>query len=346
MINLYSDTQTLPTPEMLTAIASAELGDDVMQADPTVNRLEKMAAGRLEKEAALLVSSGTMANLCALMVHCRTGDEVYLDAEAHVYNYEGGGLSSIAGATPRFVIADRGQLDPEDLKRQIRGDDVHFARARLLWLENTHCGSGGAVLKPDLQAELSAIARQHGLSVHLDGARIFNAAAALRVPVATLAREVDSVSFCLSKGLSCPIGSLLVGSADFIAEARRVRKRLGGGMRQAGIIAACGLVALEATVQRLADDHENAAALASELYQVDGLEVDPRSVETNMVFADVSDWKVDCFAAQKALAAEGVLVSEMEGSLIRLVTHRGFSRKDVAEVREVFDRVAKGFLGA
>ncbi|MBI4586413.1 MAG: aminotransferase class I/II-fold pyridoxal phosphate-dependent enzyme, partial [Planctomycetes bacterium] len=281
MINLFSDTQTLPTPEMLEAIARAELGDDVLREDPTTNRLEEEAARLFGKEAALLLPSGTMANLVSLIGHGGHGDEVFLDPGAHVYNYECGSLCSLAGYTPRFYRAERGRPDPDSFRAAIRSANVHFPRPRLLWLENTHNLGGGAILRPPLQKEMAAMAREHGLKVHIDGARIFNAAVALKLPAAELARDADSVSFCLSKGLSCPVGSLAVGPARFIDEARRARKRLGGGMRQAGIVAACGLVALKTMVARLEEDHRHARALAEALVRVPGLAVNPGEVETN-----------------------------------------------------------------
>ncbi len=340
VINLYSDTQTLPTPAMLEAMRTAELGDDVLRADPTVNRLEERCAELFGKEAALLVPSGTMANLVSLLAHGGSGDEVLLDGDAHVFCWEGGALCSVAGYTPRLYRSDHGRPDPVSVRQAIRTADDHFPRPRLLWLENSHCGAGGIVLPPDLQTDLVGIAREHGLRVHVDGARIFNSAVALGRPVAELVAEVDSVSFCLSKGLSCPIGSLVVGPGDFIHRARRARKRVGGGMRQAGIIAACGLVALDTMIERLAEDHANARAIAEGLHGVPGIEVDPRRVETNMVFADVSGWGVDAVAAMEALRAEGVLVSDMGGPVIRIVTHRMFPGDQVPAVVAAFQRVA------
>ena len=345
MINLYSDTQTLPTPEMLAAIATAELGDDVQGLDPTVNRLQEEAARLFGKEAALLVASGTMGNLVSLMAHGGHGDEVFLDPDAHAYYYEAGALCSIAGYTPRFIRAERGRPDPESLRLAIRAANDHFPRPRLLWLENTHNRGGGTILEPGRQAALVAIARERGLAVHIDGARIFNASVALGRPVAELVRDADSVQFCLSKGLSCPIGSVVVGSAEFIARARRARKRLGGGMRQAGIIAACGLVALRTMVDRLADDHRNARALAEGLRDVPGIDVDPGSVETNMIYAGIAGWGVESARAVAALAQEGVLVSDRPPSEIRIVTHRHFEAGRIPEVIDAFRRAARRFLG-
>lgn len=341
MINLYSDTQTLPTPAMYEAIRTAELGDDVNRADPTVNCLEETAARLFGKEAALLVPSGTMANLVSLISHGGGGDEVFLDSWAHVYSYEAGGLCSVAGFAPRFFQAERGRPDPASVRVAIRRQDDHFPHPRVLWLENTHNAGGGTVLPPELQAELVGIARENGLRVHIDGARIFNAAVALGKPVAALVADVDSVSFCLSKGLSCPVGSLVVGSRELIHRARRTRKRLGGGLRQSGVIAACGLVALETMVERLADDHANARQLAEGLAGIPALDVDPAAVETNMIFLDLSHWSVDSSVVKTALQEEGVLASVITPTLIRLVTHRMFSGEEVPAVVEAFGNVSR-----
>ncbi len=243
-INLFSDTQTLPTEEMLRAIAGAELGDDMLGEDPTVNRLEARAAELTGKEAALLVASGTQGNLTALMAHGGHGDEVLLDADAHAYFYEAGAMCSVAGFTPRLVPAERGIMRPEALEAAIRPANVHFPRPAVLWLENTHNRGGGTLLRQERKEALLAVARRHGLRVHIDGARIFNASVALGVSVRELCDGVDSVQFCLSKGLSCPVGSIVCGAREFVEAARRARKRVGGAMRQAGIIAACGLVVL------------------------------------------------------------------------------------------------------
>jgi len=286
VINLRSDTQTLPTPEMLSAMTSAPLGDDTFDEDPTVQKLERMAAERMGKEKALLVLSGTMGNLVALMTHGRPGEEVILDELSHIYAYEAGGLASVAHLMPRTVRSRSGLLDPREVLGAIREPNIHFPRARLLCLENTHNLSGGRVVPLDLHAELCRVAHSRGLEVHLDGARIFNAAVAAGVEAAEYARHADSVMFCLSKGLSCPLGSVLCGSADFITRADAARKRVGGGMRQAGIIAAAGIVALERMVDRLAEDHRTARLLAQLLSGVPSLKVDAASVETNMVLVD------------------------------------------------------------
>ncbi len=289
MIDLRSDTVTLPTPAMREAIARAELGDDVYGEDPTVNRLERVAADLMGKEAAMLVPSGTMANLAAMLTHCPRGTKAFLGAAAHTYVYEGGGAAALGGIvmTPIANNAD-GELDLEQLHEELeRPADPHFAPPALIALENTHNLCAGAAIELSHMAAVAEAARRHAVPIHLDGARIFNAALALETDVKSLASYADSVSFCLSKGLACPIGSLLCGSAEFIGRARRIRKALGGGMRQAGIIAGAGLVALETMVDRLAEDHQNARALAQGLGLVAGINVRPVKRRTNMVVFEV-----------------------------------------------------------
>ncbi|HSR56741.1 MAG TPA: low-specificity L-threonine aldolase, partial [Candidatus Binataceae bacterium] len=289
MIDLRSDTVTLPTPEMREAIARAELGDDVYGEDPTVNRLEAMAASMLGKEAAVLVASGTMGNLIAMLTHCPRGTKAIVGAEAHTYFYEAGGASALGGIilTPVRNSPD-GELDTEELAREIGAPhDDHFAEPSLVALENTHNRCGGAPVKLSHMDEVRDLARKRSLPVHLDGARIFNAAIALETSAKEIAGYADTVCFCLSKGLACPVGSLLCGSREFIGRAKRTRKVLGGGMRQAGIIAAAGIVALTSMVDRLAEDHQNARALAQGLGLVAGINVKPAAQRTNMVFFEV-----------------------------------------------------------
>jgi threonine aldolase len=323
---------------MYDAMRAAELGDDVNRADPTVNLLEAEAAALFGKEAALLVPSGTMANLIAAMVHGGPGDEILLDANAHFYHYEVGGLCSVAGYVPHFVDADRGRMKPEALRASIRPRNVHFPRPRLLWLENTHNRGGGVILEPERQEALVAIAREHDMSVHIDGARILNGAVALGRPVAEIVQNVDTVSLCLSKGLSCPVGSLLIGPRDRIDRAREIRKRLGGGMRQAGVIAACGRVALKEMVERLAEDHRNARQLAELLATLPGLIIRPEEIDTNMILIDVTGWGVDAYQVKKTIEANGVLVSEMSAVHVRVVTHRHFDAKQIPAVVEAFEK--------
>jgi threonine aldolase len=290
MIDLRSDTVTHPTPEMREAMYRAEVGDDVMGEDPTVNRLETLAAERMGKAAGLFVPSGTMGNLVALLAHCQRGDEVILGDLAHTYLYEAGGMSALGGIHPRPLRNQPdGTLVLEQIEAAVRPDNPHFPQTRLIALENTHNRCGGAAIAPDYFAGVREIADRHGLSVHLDGARIFNAAVALEIDPREITQHVDSVTFCLSKGLSAPVGSVLCGNMDFIYRAHRARKMLGGGMRQAGIVAAAGIVALEKMVDRLGEDHRRARMLAEGIATITGLTVDMGRVQTNMVFFDLSE---------------------------------------------------------
>lgn len=334
-IDLRSDTVSRPDEAMRRAIASAEVGDDVFGDDPSVNRLEAMAAERLGKEAALFVPSGTMANLIAVMTHVGRGDEILLGDQSHIFNYEVGGTAAIAGAQVHALpnLPDGG-LEPALVEAAIRPPNVHHPRTSLLCLENTHNRCGGAAIPAETMDALAGIARRRGLHVHLDGARIFNAAVALGVPAARIARDVDSVSFCLSKGLGCPVGSLVCGSRDFIAEARRNRKMLGGGMRQAGILAAAGIYALEHNVDRLADDHENARKLAAGLARYDAFV--PNEPQTNIVVIYIVRGKLDAWL--DAFAAEGVLAVAFGHQRMRMVTHINISAVDVAEALGRIDR--------
>ncbi len=335
-IDLRSDTVTLPTPAMYEAMARAELGDDVLDDDPTVRRLEERAARLLGKEAALLTASGTMSNLVALLAHCQRGDEVVLGSEAHILHYEVGGAYALGGLGLRPVPNDaQGRLDLEALHRAIRADNIHYPRTGLVCLENTHNRCGGTVLTEEDTEAVAAVAREHRLPVHLDGARIFNAAVALGVPAERLARPVDSVCFSLSKGLSCPIGSVLCGSAEFVQRARRYRKMVGGGMRQAGIIAAAGLVALDSMIDRLAEDHENARLLAEGLASLPGVALSPPP-QTNIVYFRVAGWSPQAFV--RACAEAGVLCLT-EGERVRMVTHRHITRQLVEEAVERVGRV-------
>ena len=327
-IDLRSDTVTLPSPEMRSAMANAELGDDVFGEDPTVNRLQEMAAEMLGKEAALLTTSGTQSNLTALLTHCARGEEVIVGDESHTLIFEVGGAWAVGGLGLRPVRNDeRGRLDMHELRAAIRGDNEHFPRTGLICLENTHNRCGGAVLNEgDLDAVRDLADRNH-LSLHLDGARLLNAAIALKVPVARLAGYADSVCFSLSKGLGCPVGSVLCGSREFIAEARRYRKMLGGGMRQAGVLAAAGIYALENMVDRLTEDHENARIASGGLAAIPGIALAPPP-QTNLVYFTVEGRELGAFV--RRLAEEGVLCFD-EGGRIRWVTHFGIERADVEE---------------
>lgn len=330
-IDLRSDTVTQPTPAMREAMYRAEVGDDVFGEDPTVNRLEETAAERLGKEAALFVASGTMANLVALLTHCGRGDEAIVGDRSHTYLFEQGGMAALGGITPRPIANQPdGTLRLEEIAAAIRGDNVHLPRTRLVCLENTHNMCDGTPLTPGYAAQVAQLAHDHGLQVHLDGARVFNAAAALGVEARELAKSVDSVMFCLSKGLCAPVGSLLCGSADFIAEARRSRKVVGGGMRQAGILAAAGIVALEQMTDLLAADHRKARRLAEGLSAIPGIEVAP--VMTNILYfrlaEDVSKTPEQIV---QGLAERGVLLlGRLEGKF-RAVTHYWISDENIEQ---------------
>ncbi len=330
IIDLRSDTVTLPTPAMLRAMLDAELGDDVYGEDPTVNRLESISAARLGKEAALFVPSGTMANLVCLLVHCRRGEEVIMGNMAHTFLFEGGSSAAVGGIHPHTLPNQPdGTLDLDHVEAAIRPDNVHHPRTRLITVENTHNRCGGAILSLDYMSRLRDLADRYELSIHLDGARIFNAAVALGVDPAILTEPADSVSFCLSKGLSAPVGSLVCGSATFIHEARRQRKMLGGGMRQVGVLAAAGIVALETMVDRLAQDHANARRLAEGLVTLPGLLIEPARVQTNIVIAEMAPGAMSPRAFANALAEQNVKVNPIEGRRLRAVTHRGITEEDI-----------------
>jgi threonine aldolase len=338
-IDLRSDTVTLPSPEMRRAIAEAELGDDVFGDDPTVNRLEAMAAEITGKEAALLTTSGTQSNLTAMLAHCQRGDEVIVGDQAHILHYEAGGAFALGGLGLRPVRNDeQGRLDLEGVRSAIRGRNVHFPPTGLICVENTHNRCGGSVLSGDDLAAVRRLADEYGLPVHLDGARLFNAAVALGVPASSLARHADSVAFSLCKGLACPVGSVLCGSREFIARARRFRKMLGGGMRQAGIIAAAGVYALENMVDRLAEDHDNARVLAEGLYTIPGISL--ALPQSDLVFFTAEGW--DLGELVRRLGERGVLCLD-EGGRIRMVTHYGIERRDVQEaLARVRELIATG----
>ncbi len=288
-IDLRSDTVTRPTPAMREAMACAEVGDDVFGEDPTVKQLEEMAAQRMGKEAALFVASGTMANIICQMAHCGRGDEMILGDQSHIFFYEQGGSAALGGIHPRTVPNQPdGTILPATIAAAIRTDDVHFPRSRLLVLENTHNRCHGYPLDLAYLQAVGELARTNRLKLHIDGARIFNAAIALGLAPHELAEPADSISFCLSKGLAAPAGSLVCGSSVFIQQARRMRKVLGGGMRQAGILAAAGIVALTQMVTRLAEDHANAQKLAQGLQAIDGLKTTPENVKTNIVYIDIT----------------------------------------------------------
>lgn len=337
-VDLRSDTVTQPTSGMRQAMMDAPLGDDVLGDDPTVNRLQAVAAERSGKEAALFVPSGTMANLVALCVQTRPGDEILLEQGAHPFHYEAGGGAAIAGAQFRLLPGVRGVLDPASVVAALRPDDPHFAPAVLLCLEDTSNRGGGTVYPLERIDALGAAAHDHGLSMHIDGARSMNAVVASGIPLARRTAAADTVSFCFSKGLGAPAGSVICGPKDLIHRGLRVRKMLGGAMRQAGVLAGAALYALQHHVQRLADDHARAAALAEELIAC-GL--DPDTPQTNIVYAEVPRAP----ELQTRLEAEGVLLLALGPTRVRIVTHLDVDDAGIAHAREVFRRVVPEHLG-
>src|SRR4029077_3254228 len=327
-IDLRSDTVTQPTQEMRRAMTTAPLGDDVMGDDPTVNKLEEVAAARLGKEASVFLPTGTMGNLIGVAVSARTGEELIADAEAHVYLYEAAGAAAIAGVQIQPVATAAGVMTPAQVEGAMRPrDDPHFALTAALFLENTHNRHGGVVWPLDALQAAAGAAHAQGIKVHLDGARIFNAAVALGVDVAEIAHPADSVTFCISKGLGCPAGSLFCSTRETVEQARRWRKRLGGGMRQTGVLAAAGLVALETMVDRLADDHANARTLAEGLAELPGVSCDLSRVQTNLVFFDVAKMRANEF--EDACRRRGLLGDATGAHRVRFVTHHGISSADV-----------------
>lgn len=344
VIDLRSDTVTKPTDEMRQAMAQAEVGDDVFGEDPTINALQERSAEILGKEAGLLTASGTMSNLIAALTCCQRGDEMVMGDQAHMFWNESGGPSALSGAQVRLVPNDaQGRINPEDLRTAIRPKgNVHVPPTTLVCLENTQNRCGGRVLTPQDTKEVADVAHAAGVSVHMDGARIFNAAVALEVPPRALVDDVDDVSFCLSKALSCPVGSVLCGSHEFIGEARRWRKMVGGGMRQAGVLAAAGLVAMDTMIDRLADDHANARRLAQGLTNIKGLSVDPDSIQTNIVIFEVDRDVATASDLISALDREGVKASYPGQQSIRMVTHRHITGEDVDDALGRVSKVVGG----
>jgi threonine aldolase len=329
-VDLRSDTVTHPTPAMRDAMYRAEVGDDVYGEDPTVNRLEALAAEKLGKEAALFLLSGTMGNLVGLLAQTRRGDEVILGEHSHIFLNEAGGAAALGGVQLFPIPSERGVLDPARVEAAIRADNnVHFPRTALVCLENTANRDGGAAVSVAATDAVAAVAHRRNLRVHVDGARIFNAAVALGVPASRVVRNVDTITFCLSKGLGCPAGSILAGSADYIKEARRWRKMVGGSLRQSGVLAAAGVVALEQMVDRLAEDHANARRLAQGLAQIPGLSVDVDAVETNIIMVYVTSDRVEPKQFVAALAERGVKIGSPYGDRIRMVTHYQITADDV-----------------
>jgi threonine aldolase len=339
VIDLRSDTVTKPSPAMRRAMAAAEVGDDVYLEDPTVNRLQERAAELFGREAALFVPSGSMGNLICVMAQTHTGQEVICEASGHIYNYEMGSLAALGGVLPRLVQAEDGILSWTIIAPAIREKVYYRPQTALVALENTHNTAGGTVYPTQVAEEICNAAHEAGLKVHLDGARIFNAAVYLGQSVAEITKQFDSVQFCLSKGLGAPVGSMIVGSKEFIARCRVIRKMLGGGMRQAGVLAAAGIVALEEGPKHLPADHENAQILARGLARMPGVKIDPAKVQTNIVMFDVSKTALNPAALVDRLGQSGVLAGAIDRTRIRLVTHRDVSRADCARAVEILGEV-------
>jgi threonine aldolase len=339
VIDLRSDTVTKPSPAMRRAMAEAEVGDDVYLEDPTVNRLQERAAELFGREAALFVPSGSMGNLICVMAQTQMGQEVICEASGHIYNYEMGSLSALGGVLPRLVAAVDGILSWGSIAPAIREKVYYRPQSALVALENTHNMAGGTVYPTSVAEEICTAAHKAGLKVHLDGARIFNAAVYLGQNVAEITRQFDSVQFCLSKGLGAPVGSMVVGSKDLIARCRVIRKMLGGGMRQVGVLAAAGLIALEEGPKHLPVDHENAQLLARGLAKIPGVGIDPGKVQTNIVIFDVSKSALNPAALVERLGQRGVLGGAIDAARVRLVTHRDVSRANCERAVQVVGEV-------
>ncbi len=339
IVDLRSDTVTMPTLKMRQVMKDAEVGDDGFGEDPTTNRLEEMAAEKLGKEDALFVPSGTMGNLIAIMVHTKPGDGLVCDRKAHINTMVAGNTSALTGTTICPLDADEtGHLDLEELESLINPDDIRFPMTSLIVLENTNNLAGGTVVTPEETAKIYKIAKKYGLRLHLDGARIFNSAIFQGVDVAELTRDCDSVMFCLSKGLASPVGSIIAGTKEFVKEARRRRKMLGGGMRQTGILAACGIVSLEEMIDRLAEDHDNASYLANGLEEIEGFSIKLKTVQTNIVCFRYELPKLSCREFVKNVGKKGVYMVWLEKDYGRMVTHKDLNRSDVDYALEVFKK--------
>ena len=339
IVDLRSDTVTMPTSKMRQVMKDAEVGDDGFGEDPTTNRLEEMAAERLGKEDALFVPSGTMGNLIAIMVHTKPGDGLICDRKAHINTMVAGNTSALTGTTICPLDADEtGHLNLEELESLINLDDVRFPRTSLIVLENTNNLAGGTVVTPEETAEIYKIAERYGLRLHLDGARIFNSAIFQGIDVAELTGDCDSIMFCLSKGLASPVGSIIAGTKEFIKEARRRRKMLGGGMRQTGILASCGIVSLEEMINRLAEDHDNAKYLANGLVEIEGFSIKLKTVQTNIVCFRYELPNRSCKEFVENVGKKGVYVVYLEKNYGRMVTHKDLNRSDVDYALEVFKK--------
>jgi threonine aldolase len=342
-VDLRSDTVTLPTDEMIEAIVTAHkqnrFGDDVNGEDEVVNELQDKAARILGKESALLVTSGTQGNVISLLSQTSRGDEVVVEERSHTFLFEAGSMASLGGLFPKPVKGVRGYILPETLESSINRDDAHLAKTAMVVIENTHNYAGGTIIRPNQIKALTSVAKEHQLKIHCDGARLFNAAVALNVPAKKLVEDVDTVQICLSKGLSAPVGSIIAGTEEFIHEAHRMRKKLGGGMRQAGIIAAPMIVALEKMVGRLKDDHENAKLLYRNLAAIPNLIIE--EPETNIIFLGLENLPIDAMKLSKELAKENILIYGGYGERSRFVLNRMVDRDDVARVSDAVCRILK-----
>ncbi|WP_303863384.1 low-specificity L-threonine aldolase [Alkalibaculum bacchi] len=341
IIDFRSDTVTMPTEKMREVMASALVGDDVYREDPTVNALEEIAAKRLGKETALFVPSGTMGNQIAVKTHTIAGHEVIVENKSHIYNYEVGALASICGVQAHPISSDLGAINPDFLREAIREEDIHYAKTGLICLENTHNQHGGIVVPIENMKTVYEIAQENQIPIHLDGARIFNAATYLKTDVKNIAEYADSIMLCLSKGLGAPVGSILVGNREFIQKARKVRKMFGGGMRQAGIIAAAGIVSLEEMTHRLEEDHITAKALGEGLSEINGLKVDLKTLQTNIVMCDVINPQIDTNQLVEDLRKEGIICATAGVNRIRFVTHYPISMSDVHYTMGLIGKVVR-----
>jgi len=341
-IDLRSDTLTQPTKTMRKAMAEAEVGDDVFSEDPTVNRLEKIAASRMGKEAAVFVPSGTMGNLISMLSHCSRGDEVILGDQSHIFLNEVGGISALGGIHPHIISNESdGTLNLETVEKKIRASDLHYPPTRVIALENTHNYCMGSPIKPEYMQQIGNLAKRYNLKIHIDGARIFNASVAMRVDVKDLVREVDSVMFCLSKGLSAPVGSLVCGNKKFIDEARKWRKMVGGGMRQSGHLAAAGIIALDELVNELKKDHSNAQALAQGLSMLRGIVLKPALIKTNIIFFSLEHPALSPEEYLKKLELQGIKMLMIEPGVFRAVLHREISEFQVEQVIRTSEELTK-----
>lgn len=341
LIDLRSDTVTKPTEEMRQAMYKAEVGDDVYRDDPTVNRLEELVAREMGKEAALFVASGTMANQVAVMTHTQRGDEIILGEKSHIYINEVGGIAYLAGVQTALVTEIDGVMDAGAVEGKIRSKNIHFPETSLICVENTHNKAGGRVIPLEAMKSIHDVGLRHGVPVHLDGARIYNAAAYLGVEAKEIARYCDTVNVCLSKGLCAPVGSVLAGSSEFVERARKYRKMLGGGMRQAGIIAAAGIIAVEKMSKRLSKDHENAFALANGLNSLEGVSVDIDKVQTNLIMVDFAGTGLNGVQVAERLKANRILINGSTESVVRFAVHYYIGEDEIQRTIQMVSRVIK-----